>query len=89
MAIEMSGIHGLELNSRLVTTGIVLIGVGTVLTAAGMGITTSALVAASRRWVQQLETPPSELVRQNWIRARKATGAGIGAWRDADLVSTD
>lgn len=77
----MSGTAAFEVNRGLVTTGIILIGVGSLLVFAGGGITTTALFAASRRWVSQLETPPSEYVRQGYVRARRAAEAGTSAWR--------
>ena len=59
----------------------VLIGVGGLLALTGTILGSSALLAATRRWVHQLETQPSELARRWWEQARAATMAGADAWR--------
>ena len=84
----MTGTQGFDLNRGLVTSGFILIGVGSLMVAAGAGLTTTAIFAASRRWVQQLETPPSEVMRQGFVRAKRAAVAGAGAWRAAPDGST-
>ena len=77
----MSGTSAFDVNRGLVTTGVILIGLGSIMVAAGAGLTTTAVFAASRRFVQQMETPPSEIVKQNFVRARRAAEAGTSAWR--------
>ena len=71
----------LQLNTRLVIGSAVLIGVGGLLGLTGAVIGSSALLAATRRWVNQLETPPRELARRGWEQTRAATIAGADAWR--------
>jgi len=86
----MSGTSAFDVNRGLVTTGVILIGLGSIMVVAGAGLTTTAVFAASRRFVQQMETPPSEIVKQNIVRARRAAEAGASAWRvgpDGTLVS--
>ena len=56
-------------------------GIGGAIGLAGLALGSSAVMAAGRRWVRQMETPPSELAKQHWNRARVATAAGVGAWR--------
>ena len=59
----------------------VLIGVGGLLGLIGTILGSSELLAATRRWVHQLETQPSELARRRWVQAKRATMAGADAWR--------
>ena len=59
----------------------VFVGVGGLLGLTGAIIGSSALLAATRRWVNQLETPPSELARRGWKQTKSATIAGADAWR--------
>ncbi len=73
----------LELNSRLLMGGTVLIAVGSVLGLIGAGLGGAALIAAGRRWVRQMEVPPSQLAKQKWAKAKVATAAGVTAWRDS------
>ena len=67
---------------RVVGAAIFLGMVGGLLTIASAIMTGSVLVGAVRRWVAQKEAPPGALARQGWSRARAATAAGVGAWRD-------
>ena len=80
---DMTGISRpeLQVNTTLVTRGVVLIGVGGALALTGVALGSSALLAATRRWVEQLETPPTELARRSWEQAKAATTAGADAWR--------
>ncbi len=72
---------GVQLNRGLVVGGGALLGVGALLGFTGTVLLGAALVAAVRRWVQQLEQPPSELAKRTWQQARAATSAGAQAWR--------
>lgn len=72
-----------ELNSGFLMTGAVLIAIGGVLGLIGMALGSTALVTASRRWVRQMDVPPSEIAKQKWAKAKVATHAGVSAWRDA------
>jgi hypothetical protein len=71
---------GVRLNRRLVVGG-VLIGTGGLLAFTGVLLLSSAVVSATRQWVNQLEQPPSELAKLKWRQARTATIAGAKAWR--------
>jgi hypothetical protein len=59
----------------------VLLGTGGLLAFTGVLLLSSAVVAATRQWVNQLEQPPSELAKLKWRQARAATTAGAKAWR--------
>jgi hypothetical protein len=71
-----------QLDRRRIAGGGVLIGLGGLLGFTGMLLVSSAIVAAARRRVNQLEQPPSELAKRTWQQARAATTAGAKAWRD-------
>jgi membrane protein implicated in regulation of membrane protease activity len=73
---------GPQLNSRLLAGGVLLMGIGAAIGLAGVALGSTAVITAARRWVRQMETPPSELAKQHWNRARVATAAGVGAWRN-------
>ncbi len=74
---------GVQLNQGLLAAGGALIGIGGLLGFTGILLLGGALVAAVRRWVQQLEQPPSELAKRTWQQARAATSAGAQAWRSS------
>jgi hypothetical protein len=71
----------LQVNTRHLTRSVVLIGIGSAVAMIGVAVGSSALLAATRRWVDQLETPPTEVARRSWEQAKAATTAGADAWR--------
>jgi hypothetical protein len=62
--------------------GGILIGIGAVVAMAGAAVAGVHLVAATRAWINELETPPGELARLKWQQAKHAATTGAGAWRD-------
>ena len=72
--------------NRVLVAGGVLAGIGGLLGCVGALLVSSALVSASRRWVQQLDPPPSAMAKVKWQQARAATTAGTRAWRDGPSV---
>jgi hypothetical protein len=77
---------GPGINTRLLFGGAVLMGIGGAIGLTGFVLGTSAVIAATRRWVQQMETPPGELAKQHWARAKTATSAGVGVWRNGQQI---
>jgi hypothetical protein len=75
---------GPQLETGPLVAGGVLAGAGVMLLLAGIAIGGSHLFSATRRWVRDMEVPPSELARQKWVQAKAAAVAGNSAWRDAD-----
>ena len=59
-----------------------LVGTGTVIVLAGLAVGGGHLLAATRRWVNEMEVPPSELARVKWAQAKAAMSAGAQAWQD-------
>jgi hypothetical protein len=54
----------------------VLVGIGGLLGFTGVLLLSSAVVSATRRWVNQLDQPPTEFAKQKWRQARAASAAG-------------
>ncbi len=71
-----------QVNSGPLITGGILIGIGAVVAFAGLAVAGTHLVAATRAWIQELETPPSELARLKWEQAKTAAATGASTWRD-------
>lgn len=59
-----------------------LFGIGAVMGVAGAALSGSAMFAAIRRRVRQMEVPPRELARQKWTRTKAAAAAGADAWHN-------
>ncbi len=72
---------GSELNTRVLAGGLVLAGIGGVLAFTGFTVTAVAVLTATRRWINNRDVPPSEVVRHKWEQARSATAAGASAWK--------
>ena len=71
-----------QVRSGPLVVGGILIGVGAVVAMAGVAVAGTHLVAATRAWINELETPPSQLAKLKWEQARAAAVSGAGAWRD-------
>ena len=72
----------IQLNRNLLVGGGVLVALGGLLGFTGMALVSSALISATRQWVDQLERPPSEVARRRWEQTKAAASAGAAAWRD-------
>ena len=79
-ASEMSR-QPVQVNRGVLVSGAVLVGVGGLLGATGVLLGTYAILSASRQWMKQLETPPSEMAAQRLHQAKAATAAAADAWR--------
>ena len=73
---------GIQVNRSLLVGGGVLVGIGGLVGFTGMVLVGSALLSATRQWVNQLEQPPSEIAKRKWQQARAAASAGAEAWRN-------
>jgi hypothetical protein len=75
--------NGIQVNRGLLVGGGALIGIGALVGLTGMAFVGSALLSATRQWVDQLEQPPSEIARRKWQQAKAAAAAGADAWRNS------
>jgi hypothetical protein len=83
-------VRTVEFNRKLLWGGVALFGAGGLLCAAGATLGLAAVVGATRRWVGELEEPPTQMARRRWTQAKTATMAGVDAWRhDHGSVSSD
>jgi hypothetical protein len=80
--LEEESAAGFQLNTGTLMVGAVLIGIGSLIGFVGLALSGAAVATAARRYVNTMEVPPSELAKQHWARARAATVAGAGAWRN-------
>ncbi len=63
-------------------TGGSLVAAGALIALAGLAVGGSHVVSATRRWIQEMEAPPSELAKIKWKQARSAASAGAAAWQN-------
>jgi hypothetical protein len=71
-----------ELRTGPLITGAALVGAGTLLALAGLAVGGSHLLSATRRWIREMEVPPSELAKIKWAQAKTAAAAGTAAWQN-------
>lgn len=80
--------NGPRLQPAPLITSAAMIGVGTLIALAGLAIVGAHLVtAATRRWINEMEVPPSEQARLKWAQARAAYTAGASAWQNGSRAS--
>jgi hypothetical protein len=71
-----------QLQSGPLITGGVLIGIGAVVGLVGLAIAGSHVVAATRTWIKELDTPPGEFANLKWEQAKTAAASGVSTWRE-------
>ena len=72
---------GFQLNGTPMIVGAALIGAGSLIGLTGLIVGGSAMVSASRKWFNELEVPPSEVVKHKWGATKAETHAGASAWQ--------
>ena len=78
-----------QFNRAALIGGAVLVGVGGLLGATGVLLGTYAILSATRQWMKQLETPPSEIAARRLHQAKVATSAAADAWRAGSRPNTE
>ncbi len=71
-----------QVRSGPLVVGGILIGIGAVVAMAGAAVAGTHLAAATRAWIKELETPPSQLARLKWEQAKTAAASGAATWRE-------
>jgi hypothetical protein len=71
-----------QLESRPLLAGGILVGIGAVVALAGLTVAGSHVVAATRAWIRELETPPSQIAKLKWEQAKTAAVSGANTWRE-------
>ena len=73
---------GPQFQAAPLITSAVLVGAGTLIVLAGLAVGGSHLAMATRKWVNEMETAPSEMARIKWTQAKAAMAAGAQAWQN-------
>lgn len=79
--------NGPQFQSAPLITSAVMVGAGTLIVLVGLAIGGGHLATATRRWIREMEVPPSELARQKWVQAKTAYAAGASAWQNGSQAS--
>jgi hypothetical protein len=86
MASDAADRSGPQFSTAALVTSAVLVGAGTFVVLAGLAVGGSHLIVATRRWVREMEVPPTELARTKYAQARAAVAAGTTAWQNGTEV---
>ena len=80
--------RAVQVDTRVIRRGMIAVIIGSVLSMIGIVVASTELTAAIRRYVKQMDTPPSELAKIGLAQARIAATAGAAgaaeAWRQAN-----
>ncbi len=68
--------------SGFLITGGSLVAAGALIALAGLVVGGAHALGATRRWIQEMEVPPSEQAKIKWAQARSAATAGAAAWQN-------
>ena len=79
---DMKQTAGPQLRSGPLIVGAALVAAGALLAAAGLAVSGVHVGSATRRWIRDMDVPPSDLARIKWEQARNAAAAGTQAWQD-------
>jgi hypothetical protein len=71
-----------QVHSGPLVTGAALVVTGGLLALAGMLIGGGHLFTAIRRWVNDMDVPPSEVAKLKLAQAKAAAAAGADAWQN-------
>ena len=82
MADDAMGAARPQFDTRQLVTSAVLVGTGTFIALAGLALGGAHLLSVTRRWVSEMEVPPSELAKLKFAQARGAVSAGAAAWQN-------
>lgn len=77
-----NGSSGLQFRAGPLITSAALVGAGAFIAVAGLAVGGSHLVSATRRWIREMEVPPSDLAKIKWTQAKAAAMAGASAWQN-------
>ena len=72
---------GPQFRTATLITSAAMVGGGAMIVMAGLALGGGHMLSATRRWVNEMEVPPSELAKMKWTQARAAMTAGAQAWQ--------
>jgi hypothetical protein len=78
---QNSSSSGFQLNSTPMIVGAALLGASAIIGCTGLIVGGSAMVSATRKWLRDLEVPPSEVVKHKLSQTKAATVAGAKEWQ--------
>ena len=87
MSTSDDSTNGTQFQAAPLIISAVLVGAGTLIAFAGLTVGATYVISVTRRRIQQMEVPPSELARMKWTQAKAAVSAGASAWQNGTRTS--
>jgi len=87
MSTSDDSTNGTQFQAAPLIISAVLVGAGTLIAFAGLTVGATYVIAVTRRRIQEMEVPPSELARMKWTQAKAAVSAGASAWQNGTRAS--
>ena len=87
MSTSDDSTNGTQFQAAPLIISAVLVGAGTLIAFAGLTVGATYVIAVTRRRIQEMEVPPSELARIKWTQAKAAVSAGASAWQNGTRTS--
>jgi len=81
MSTREIGSGGPQFRTATLITSAAMVGGGTMIALAGLALGAGHMMASTRRWVNDMDTPVSQLARNKLGQARAAMTAGAQAWQ--------
>ena len=79
--------NGTQFQAGPLIISAVMVGAGALIAFAGLTVGATYVISVTRRRIQQMEVPPSELARMKWTQAKAAVSAGASAWQNGTRTS--
>jgi len=79
--------NGTQFQAGPLIISAVMVGAGALIAFAGLTVGATYVIAVTRRRIQEMEVPPSELARMKWTQAKAAVSAGASAWQNGTRTS--
>jgi hypothetical protein len=73
--------NGPQFRTATLITSAAMVGGGTMIVLSGLALGGGHVMAATRRWLNEMDVPVSQLAKSKLTQARAAAAAGTQAWQ--------
>ena len=81
MSNDANGSGGPQFRTAYLIVSAAMVGAGTMIALAGLAVGAGHMMSSTRRWVNDMDVPVSQLARNKLSQARVAMSAGAQAWQ--------
>ena len=81
MSNNANGSGGPQFRTAYLIVSAAMVGGGTMIALAGLAVGAGHMMSSTRRWVNDMDVPVSQLAKAKYGQARAAMSAGAQAWQ--------